>query len=95
MSKQYEHYDTDRIRAISISEVARRLGDHVRKVGVSHAGCASVYLYTYLLSHCSCLRACVLTQIWGPWLSFLSHIEIVKLHNLIVCLKFALGCRPV
>lgn len=36
MSKQYEHYDTDRIRAISISEVARRLGDHVRKVGVSH-----------------------------------------------------------
>lgn len=39
MSKQYEHYDTDRIRAISISEVARRLGDHVRKVGVSHVTC--------------------------------------------------------
>ena len=36
MSNQYDHYDTDRIRAISISEVARRLGDRVRKVGVNH-----------------------------------------------------------
>ena len=36
MNSQHEHYDTDRIRDISISEVARRLGDHVRKAGVNH-----------------------------------------------------------
>ena len=54
-----------------------------------------ICMYVYLSSPCLCLSACVLMQLLGPWLSFLSHIEIVKLHNLIVCLKFALGCRPV
>ena len=36
MNSQHERYDTDRIRAISILEVARRLGDSVRRAGVSH-----------------------------------------------------------
>ena len=36
MNTQHEHYDKERLNAISIAEVARRLGDHVRKVGVNH-----------------------------------------------------------
>lgn len=36
MNTQHEHFDKDRLNAISISEVARRLGDSVRKVGVNH-----------------------------------------------------------
>ena len=36
MNTQHEHFDTDRLRAISISEVARRLGGKVRRVGVNH-----------------------------------------------------------
>ena len=36
MNTQHEHYDKERLNAISISEVARRLGDTVRKVGVNH-----------------------------------------------------------
>ena len=36
MNSQHEQFNTDRIRDISISEVARRLGDHVRKAGVNH-----------------------------------------------------------
>lgn len=36
MNSQHEHFDTERIRAISITEVARRLGDNIRKVGVNH-----------------------------------------------------------
>lgn len=36
MNTQHEHFDTDRLRAISITEVARRLGDNVRRVGANH-----------------------------------------------------------
>lgn len=36
MNTQHEHFDKDRLNAISITEVARRLGDNVRKVGVNH-----------------------------------------------------------
>lgn len=36
MSTKHEQFDTDRLRAISITEVARRLGDNVRRVGVNH-----------------------------------------------------------
>lgn len=36
MNTQYEHFDTDRIRAISITEVARRLGNNVRRAGANH-----------------------------------------------------------
>lgn len=36
MNTQHEYYDTNRLKAISITEVARRLGDNVRKAGVSH-----------------------------------------------------------
>ena len=36
MNTQHEHFDTDRLRAISISEVARRLGAKVRRVGANH-----------------------------------------------------------
>ena len=36
MNTQHEHFDTDRIKAVSISEVARRLGDSVRKAGMQH-----------------------------------------------------------
>ena len=36
MNTQHEHFDTDRLNAISISEVARRLGDNVRRAGVNH-----------------------------------------------------------
>lgn len=36
MNTQHEQYDTVRLNAISITEVASRLGDNVRKVGVSH-----------------------------------------------------------
>lgn len=35
MSSQYEHFDTLRLNAISISEVARRLGESPRRVGVN------------------------------------------------------------
>jgi DNA primase len=34
MNSQYEQFDTQRLNAISITEVARRLGAQVRKVGV-------------------------------------------------------------
>lgn len=33
MNSQHEHYDTQRLNAISISEVARRLGDQLKRVG--------------------------------------------------------------
>ena len=36
MNTQHEQFDTVRLNAISISEVARRLGDTVRRVGVNH-----------------------------------------------------------
>lgn len=36
MNSQREHFDLNRLKAISITEVARRLGDHVRRVGVNH-----------------------------------------------------------
>ena len=36
MNSQFEQFDTDRLNAISITEVARRLGDSVRRVGVNH-----------------------------------------------------------
>ena len=36
MNSQYEQFDTARLNAISITEVARRLGDNPRKVGVNH-----------------------------------------------------------
>ena len=36
MNPQQEQFDKDRLNAISISEVARRLGENVRKVGVNH-----------------------------------------------------------
>lgn len=36
MNAQHEHFDRDRLNAIPITEVARRLGDNVRKAGVSH-----------------------------------------------------------
>ena len=36
MSSQYEQFDTNRLKAISITEVARRLGDQPRKVGANH-----------------------------------------------------------
>lgn len=36
MNPQHDLYDLDRLKAISISEVARRLGDDVRRVGSSH-----------------------------------------------------------
>ena len=36
MNTQHEHYDKERLNAISIAEVARLLGDTVRKVGVNH-----------------------------------------------------------
>lgn len=36
MNSQHEQFNTDRIRDISISEVARRLGNKVRKAGVNH-----------------------------------------------------------
>ena len=36
MNTQQEQFNTDRIRNISISEVARRLGNKVRKAGVNH-----------------------------------------------------------
>ena len=39
MNSQYEQFDKDRLNAISISEVARRLGDNIRKVGVNHVTC--------------------------------------------------------
>lgn len=35
MNTQHEQFDKDRLNAISISEVARRLGDSVRRVGVN------------------------------------------------------------
>lgn len=55
--------------------------------------CMSVYL---LVCSLVCVRLSAwLMQLLGTWLSILLHIEIVKLHNLIVCLKFAFGCRPV
>ena len=37
MNSQHEHFDTHRICAISISEVARRLGDTVRRAGANNA----------------------------------------------------------
>lgn len=36
MNTQQDYFDKDRLNAISISEVARRLGDHVSRVGVNH-----------------------------------------------------------
>ena len=36
MSTQHEQYDKDRLNAISITEVARRLGDNVRRAGMNH-----------------------------------------------------------
>lgn len=36
MNTQHEQFDTVRLNAISITEVARRLGDNVRRVGVNH-----------------------------------------------------------
>lgn len=36
MNTQHEQFDTARLNAIPISEVARRLGDNVRKAGVNH-----------------------------------------------------------
>lgn len=36
MNSQQERFDKDHLNAISISEVARRLGDNVRRVGVNH-----------------------------------------------------------
>ena len=39
MNTQHEQFDTGRLNAISISEVARRLGDKVRKTGVNHVTC--------------------------------------------------------
>lgn len=36
MNSQYEHFDTDRLRAIPITEVVRRLGGNLRKMGVNH-----------------------------------------------------------
>lgn len=36
MNNQHEHFDTIRLNAIPIAEVARRLGNNVRKVGVNH-----------------------------------------------------------
>lgn len=36
MNTRHEQFDTDRLRAISITEVARRLGDNVRRVGANH-----------------------------------------------------------
>lgn len=36
MNSQYEQFDTQRLNAISITEVARRLGAQVRKAGVQH-----------------------------------------------------------
>lgn len=54
-----------------------------------------VYISLYVCQYnCLCLGACMSVKLSGFWLSFLLHIEIVKLHNLIVCLKFALGCKP-
>jgi len=39
MSNHHEQFDTARLNDISISEVARRLGDTVRKTGVNHVTC--------------------------------------------------------
>lgn len=36
MNGTYEHFDLERLNAISISEVARRLGENVRRAGVNH-----------------------------------------------------------
>ena len=33
MNSQHEHYDTQRLNAISITEVARRLGDQLKRAG--------------------------------------------------------------
>ena len=36
MNTQHEHFDTERLRAIPITEVARRLGAKVKRVGANH-----------------------------------------------------------
>ncbi len=33
MNSQHEHFDLDRLKAISITEVARRLGCHLQRSG--------------------------------------------------------------
>ena len=38
MNTQYEHYDTIRLKAISITEVARRLGESIKKAGAQYVG---------------------------------------------------------
>lgn len=79
-------------------------GSTVLMLVIGHVCKLCVHICTRCTSAktCICVFVCVSVDViavcWclsGAWLSFLLHIEIVKLHNLIVCLKFALGCRPV